>query len=255
MAARKNDTATIEVSGLDTSTIVVRIVGTTPMICNSMSAKAKQDLLLGSKKKNRAEKETTAKHDPLREYRESPYRTRGDEEAARIIFPAGGVKKALAQAALDIPGANKSQIGRLSWVEGRNVPIYGIPQIYTTVVRSADMARTPDMRTRAILPEWATEFAVTFVRPNLTEQAVANLLAAAGIIVGLGDYRPEKGKGNFGQFRLAGEGDAEWERIVRTGGREAQDQAFDNPVAFDVETEELLEWYRAEVERRGFKVA
>lgn len=251
---KKTKDATIDVMELQTTTLHVHIVGTTPLICNAMSQKVRQDLLLPPKKKSKSMREATLKHVPIDEYRRSPYRSAGDDNPTRIIFPGGGFKAAIAAAALDIPGANKTQIGRLSYVNERDIPIYGIPQMMMSVVRNSDMARTPDVRTRAILPEWAAELSITFVTPNLNEQAVANLLAAAGIIVGIGDWRPQKGKGNFGQFRLADADDAEFARIVKTGGTKAQDQGLESPTFFDVETEELFEWFEAEAARRGFEL-
>ncbi len=47
------------------------ILGTTPLICNRMSEKAKHDLLLGGRRKTAIEKATTLKHDPHAEYRAS----------------------------------------------------------------------------------------------------------------------------------------------------------------------------------------
>jgi hypothetical protein len=245
----------VSVLRVNTTTLELRIVGTTPLICNAMSAKVREDLLFPPKKKNQAEKQTTLKHDPMGEYRRSPYRAKGDDAPTRIVFPGGGFKAAIAQAAVDIPGAAKAQIGRLSFVEEHQIPIYGVPQMFMTVVRQAGMSKTPDVRTRAILPEWAASLSITFVRPNLTEQNIADLVASAGIIVGIGDWRPEKGKGNHGQFRLADTDDAEYERIVKSGGLVAQDAALENPTCFDIETEELWEWFQAEVQRRGFKVS
>ena len=130
-----------------------------------------------------------------------------------------------------------------------------MPQILLSVVRNSDQARTPDVRSRAILAEWASLFAVTFVTPNLNETAIANLGAAAGLIVGIGDWRPQKGKGNYGQFRLAGADDAAWKRLVDTAGREVQDAALEDPAPYDIDTAELLEWFGAEKNRRGFTAA
>ncbi len=41
-----------------------------------------------------------------------------------------------------------------------------------SVVRSADIGKTPDIRTRAILPAWAARITVTYVTPKLTANAV-----------------------------------------------------------------------------------
>jgi len=158
-------------------------------------------------------------------------------------------------AALDLPGAKKSQIGRLTYIAGEFVGIYGVPQIFSTVVRSADMNRTPDVRTRCIVPHWAAVASITFVKPIMREQAIANLIAAAGITVGIGDFRPEKGAGNYGQFTVVGADDERLTHLMKTGGRAAQIAAMEDPAAYDEQTEELLAWFDVEVRRRGFKVA
>jgi len=75
---------------------------------------------------------------------------------------------------------------------------------------------------------------------------VANLLAAAGITIGIGDWRPEKGAGNYGQFKLVDANDADFVRIVTHGGRAAQQAALDTPVAYNDETAELLTWFETE---------
>lgn len=84
--------------------------------------------------------------------------------------------------------------------------IYGVPRLYMAGVRSSDMKRTPDIRTRAILPEWACRVSVKYAMPALTHQAVANLLASGGMCSGIGDGRVEKGHLNFGLFRVASSG-------------------------------------------------
>jgi len=116
------------------------------------------------------------------------------------------------------------------------------------------MNKTPDVRTRAIVPEWACKLSVTYVKPILREQAVVNLLAAAGIMRGVGDWRPEKGAGNYGQFELVGKDDARFKAIVKAGGRAAQDAALADPECYDPESAELLTWFTDEAGRRGFKV-
>lgn len=256
MAPKKEKQApSIEVHRVEHEQIKFCIRGKSAFVHNSMSAKVKQDLLLPPRKKSRMEKETTLKHDPLAEYRRSPYRSSDDAAPTRIVFPAAGFKRAMATAALELPGVKKTQIGRLCWAEGFTVPIFGIPQLWMTTVRSADMNRTPDVRTRAIMPEWASIVTVSYVTPNLRAPAVVNLMSSAGIFIGVGDGRPEKGALSFGQFEVVREDDEAFQRIMKTGGRDAQDAALESPTAFDMETEELLEWWQAESARRGFEVA
>jgi hypothetical protein len=257
MATKKptNDSGEISIIEIQTGTITVAVVGTTPLILNRLAEKAKHELLLPAPRKTAADKASNLKHNPLEEFRASPVRLRDPSAPTLLALPSTAFKGALRTAALDLPGAKKSQIGRLTYIPGEYVPIYGIPQVYSTIVRSADMNRTPDVRTRCIVPRWAAVLSITFVRPLMREQAIANLLAAAGLTVGVGDFRPEKGAGTYGQFSVVGADDPQLQEIMQTGGRAAQEAALQDPEAYDDDTAELLAWFDVEVRRRGFKVA
>jgi hypothetical protein len=228
------------------------ILGTSPLICNRMSEKTSRELLLPKGKKNAAEKASTLKHEPMTEYRNSPYRSLLDGNPTRIQLLSSMFKGAMRTAALDLPGTKKAQIGRLTYVVGDRVNVFGTPQIFMSITRSADMNRTPDVRTRAILPRWACQISVNFVEPIINLQAVTNLLAAGGITSGIGDWRIEKGSGSYGSYRLCSIDDPEYQSILQEG-REAQDAALESPEAYDDETASLLAWYDIEVKRRGFK--
>lgn len=251
MAGKPSVEAEIAILPISQGEVTFVVVGTTPLIFNRMAEKAKRQLLLGGTRKTAADKAANLKHMPVEEYRASVYRNKGNECATRLTLPAPAFKGAMATSALDLPGAKKTEIGRLVWVVGTHVDLYGVPELLMSVVRSADMNRTPDIRTRAIVPAWACMVSVRFVQPKLTATAIGNLMAAAGVIAGVGDFRQEKGKGNFGQFRLAGLDDEEFQRITATGGREVQDEALHTYRCYDEETEELLSWYSAEVIRLG----
>jgi hypothetical protein len=135
------------------------------------------------------------------------------------------------------------------------IPVYGVPKVMCAITRSADINKTPDVRTRAILPEWACRIKIEFTKPIMREQSIANLLAAAGFQSGVGDWRQEKGSGNYGSFKLVSADDPEFVRIVKKQARAEQIAAMESPEAYDGETEELLAWFDVEVKRRGFKVA
>lgn len=246
-------TATIDIIEVTRGRIEFYLIGMSPLICNAMSAKARQELLMPSPKKNAAEKASRLKHVPLDEFRASMYTARDPESPTRIVMKATAFKAAMMGAALDIPGSSKRQIGRLAYVLGDEVSIYGIPQLHMSVTRSADMNRTPDVRTRAIIPRWACHFVVEFTVPILKDTAVVNLLSAAGFSQGIGDWRVEKGSGNYGQFLITKPDDPAYQAIVAEGGKAAQDAAIANPENYDSETDELLSWFDTEVKRRGFK--
>lgn len=242
-----------EVSILEISQGEVRfaVVGTSPFYFNRMSEKAKRTLLLGGRKKTEADKLANLKHHPIEEFRDSVYRWADDAHPTRLKIPSPSFKGVMSTAALVLPGTRKTEIGRLVWVVDQYVDFYGIPQLAMDIVRSADMARTPDVRTRAKIREWACVVTVRFVQPNLTVKGISNLMAAGGVVAGVGDYRQEKGKGNFGQFRLADLDDEEFLRIKAEGARDAQDAALEDYVAYDAESAELLEWFSAEIIRLG----
>lgn len=239
----------IEVEPLRVGSMQVWLKGQTPLICNRMAAKACREILFPKGRKSTAERQQSLKHDPMSEYRNSMSLRPGKTGATRIVFPSPAVKGAMATAALETKGTNKTQIGRLVWVKNYSVDVYGVPQVFMSVVRSADKNRTPDIRTRAILEEWCVEVVIQFVKPQLSEQAIMQLLANGGIIVGIGDFRQEKGKGSFGQFSVATK--AECQKIVKAGGMRQQDAAIKAPKCFDSDTEELLSWFTAEVRKRG----
>ena len=247
---KQKETQVVEVAIMERGSFSCNIVGTSPMLCNAMSAKVRMELLAPKGRKTTAEKQATIKHDPIAEFRRSAYRTKDENAPTYIYHPAAAWKKAIANTAVDIAGVARAQIERLCWIEGRDIPLFGIPQLHMGVVRNSDMNRTPDIRTRVCLPEWASQISVTFMKPNLTEKSLITLLANAGMINGMGDWRQQKG-GPFGHFKIVPEDDPTFRRIVETGGREAQLEALENPTAFDLESEELLEAYFAEMTARG----
>lgn len=250
-AKKTDEVDVIDIMEITSGEVSFGIIGTMPLIFNRMSEKAKRDLLMPPGRLTDAEKAARLKHDPVKEYRDSVYRNYGDASATRLCLPAPAFKGAMMTAALRLPGTTKTAIGQLTWVPGETVDVYGIPKLFMGVVRSADLKGTPDIRTRAIVQRWCCMVSVRFVQPNLTQRAIVNLMAGAGIISGVGDFRQEKGKGNYGQFRLVDLDDPEYLEIVKSAGRKVQDRALEHVECYNGESAELLEWHSAEVLRKG----
>lgn len=248
MAGKKAEDAEISVLKIEQGVVEFCILGTSPLIMHRMAQKARGELLLPKGRKDAATRAATLKHNPVEEYRDAAH-SFSDRDAGetRLFVPAPAFKGAIAAAALDMPGARKTEIGRLTWVEGYSVSVWGRPELLMSVVRQADINHTPDIRTRPILPEWACRLRVRFVKPRMTQTAVANLLAAAGVIIGVGDFRQEKGKGSFGQFELVSADNPDFVRITSEQGKAVQDDGMAHPVAHDQDTEELLSWFSGEV--------
>lgn len=249
MAKKAKTTELIEVQAIDVAEITMRFLGKSPTIMNRFSAKAWQELLFPSIKQNRAGLEQSLKHDPFAEFRGACYVNKDPKSKTLIHLPSGSFHGAMAAAALDLPGAAKAKIERLTKIVDITIELYGIPQIFCAMVRNSDMNHTPDVRTRPIFPEWAGELTVQYVKGIISERTVANLMGAAGLINGIGDWRGQKG-GPFGSFEIVGSDNKDWHRIVKTQGRTAQEKAFRNPAFYDENTEELLIWFEQEVANR-----
>ena len=116
------------------------------------------------------------------------------------------------------------------------------------------MNKTPDVRTRAFLPRWCAEVDIAFIQPTLSVHSIVSLLSNAGVIVGIGDFRQEKGRGSYGTFSVAGDDLGEfqdyWNEVTQEG-RDVQQYAMDNPEVADYETEELMKLLEEERARRA----
>lgn len=250
MPKAQQETAEIKVTPLKRAVTRLRIIGTTPLFQNRMANKVKEQLLVGSRKKTKAER-VEIKHNPLEEYRSSAEIMPAGPTALGLRVTA--VKAAMCTAALETAGLTKSSAQRLIFMPGDFAPLYGTPQLRMDVVRSADINKTPDVRTRAFLPIWGAEIEVQYIVPQLSIASVVSLLCNAGVLVGVGDFRQEKGKGAFGSFRVIGEGedDPEWTDLVENHGREAQMRALDEPEFADRDTADLMDYFFAETKRRA----
>jgi hypothetical protein len=238
---------TVEIHTLKQGRIKLRMIGQTPLYFNSMGAKAWRDLLVGSGKKTAAEKKEI-KHNPEQEFRDSVYKkAKGD---TFLCFPAAGVKGAMSTAALETAGITKTSVQRLIFLPESQIQIWGKPYLKMDIVRSADMNKTPDVRTRAYLPNWCAEIEIRFVTPTLSATSIVSLLTNAGTVVGIGDFRQEKGRGSYGTFSVAssenmGDQQAIWDDITQDD-RSVQELAMEHPECADEQTRELMQYIQEE---------
>jgi len=240
----------LQIPPLRREAVRLRIIGTTPLIQHRMAAKAAQTLLVGGRKKTAVEK-LNIKHNVFEEYRDCMERIPDGPTALGLRVVA--VKAAMCEAALETAGVTKTAAQKLLFMPGDLTPLYGTPSLRMDIVRSADMARTPDVRTRPCLPKWGAEIEIHYIRPQLSVTSVATLLCNAGILIGVGDFRQQKGRGGFGTFRVISpeQQDDEWDDLVKNHGRMKQLAAIEHPEPYNDETAELMEFYVEETERRA----
>jgi len=239
----------VEIStiNINTGRATFYILGQSPLVYAAMSQKVIQELIWPGGPKTKAERATTLKHNPIEEFRDSTYRRRDSEKGpTRFLLKASMFKAALADVALRVPGATKTEMKQLVWVEddhgGDYIDVYGVPQIGSFIVRNQGMNRTPDVHTKAVLPEWCCKINIRYTIPHLSADTVGSLLGYAGFLNGVGDFRPQRG-GNHGKWEPVGEDNKQFAALVKNGGMAAQDRAMKKPGAFDLETETLLKWF------------
>jgi hypothetical protein len=253
MAIKKAETQSeIKIPALQQGGATLRIIGTTPLLQNRMANKVKQVLLVGGRRKTAAERQDI-KHHPLQEFRDSAEILQSYPEGPTALgLRVTAIKGAMCSAALETAGVTKTSAQRLIFMPGDYVDLYGTPQLRMDVVRSADINKTPDVRSRAYLPQWGAEVDIRYIMPQLSQHSVGTLLANAGVLIGVGDGRQEKGKLSFGCFRVIGdEQDDEWDDLVKNHGRKQQLAALESPSYATPETKELIEFYESEIAKRS----
>jgi len=248
MPITKKPDGPISVIEVTQDEVTFRLISRSPLIMERVGPKAWRELLFPAGRKTAADKLSSLKHEPTQEFRQAAYRTATGPTL--LYMPATAFKDALRSAAVDLAGVTKAEIGRLTYISQDRIPIYGIPQLIMSVVRSSDMAKTPDIRTRPIIPVWATEITIQFVRPKLNNQAIGNLLAAAGMTIGVGGWRQEKGSGSYGLWRICTPQEDDLYDAIKEQGRGVQEAAMAEPVCYDDQSSEMLEWFAEEFERR-----
>jgi hypothetical protein len=245
----------IHVTEIELGYSIFYLHGTTPIVFNKMSGRGKRDLLLPPKKKTAADKAIQLKHDPIAEFRSSVhYMPPGSKTL--LGFPAGGIKRAMASIAVDMPGSSKAQIGRLVRVTADDkltnlVCVWGLPKLFMQIVRNSDIKHTPDVHTVAKIDEWLIRIQVWYPRVLLNPTSIFNLLHAAGMFIGLGDGRQEKGKLDNGSFEVfTQDGADKFKDILKIGYKE-QEKAMEKAEPYSAEELELLTWYNEQLKIRG----
>ena len=239
----------VQIQRIASKAYSITLVGMAGLYLHKMSQKAQRDLLLGGKKKTAAEKQKI-KHDPIQEFRNSMYFSKERSPDAAVFFPAMAIKRAIRTIAVELEGVKGTQIDRLVYMPDEHIKLTGTPILRMDVTRSSDIGRTPDVRTRAYLPTWGTQFTIHAAHPQFSEATIQALLANAGQFIGIGDNRQERGKGSFGTFMVT-EGFPE--NLSVDGNKERQVEAWEHPSVDELhgDTSALFALWGEEVRQRA----
>jgi hypothetical protein len=190
--------ATIEIHQIAAETLLVPLVGTTPLIVHRFSEKAKRQMLdnmQGRKSPKQAK-------DPQAEYEAAFYRL-GD---GGYGFPSLAFKAATVGGARFYSGVTMTALKQFMYLRGEVgddgralTRIEGDPIMREDVVTVG--RNGSDLRYRPQFSEWRATLEVTYVTSALTRGSVLSLIDAGGMGVGVGEWRPEK-DGDFGTYRV-----------------------------------------------------
>lgn len=196
----------IEIKKIGTTTMMVPIVGTAPLIVHNFSEKSKRQML----DKQQGKKEPKEHRDPRADYEAAFYRMATDDGTEKYGFPITAFKAATIGAARfygkDVSMTALRQFlffhGELTKADPQQlVQIVGKPEMREDVVRTSGMTRSADLRYRPQFVEWSATLKITYVTSSLSESSVLSLIDAGGLGIGVGEWRPEK-RGEFGTYEI-----------------------------------------------------
>jgi hypothetical protein len=193
------EAASLSIGALETGRLLVPIVGTTPLIMHKWSEKAKRQML----EAQQGVKRPKENRDPEEEYLSTIYRF-ADGSAG---FPVIAFKNATVGAARYFArGVKMTDLRQFLFVNGKEsddrrdmlAPIIGEHHSREDMVR---VGQGTDLRYRAEFSDWRTILDITYVKTTIDQASILSLIHAAGLGVGVGEWRPER-KGANGTFAL-----------------------------------------------------
>jgi len=203
MMAKKKEIA--EVKELDIRILELKIQGSSALIMNRWSEKAKRQML--DKQMGKTVKK--GRKDPQEQYESSIYRF----PDGGLGFPADAFKKTAIRGAKQL-GLTMTDMRTGFFVVGEYVQKEDrdLVRIDGDVSMREDMVRiaggVSDIRYRGQVSNWNTVLSIQYNAGVVSADYIVNMFNAAGFGVGVGEWRPEK-DGMFGRFEVVVNGQKE----------------------------------------------
>lgn len=183
----------------------VPVIGTTPLIVHNFSEKSKRQMLDAQQ----GRKNVKVARDPETEYQAAFYRIAREGQPDAYGVPAVAFKQATISAARFYKAVKMSELKQALFFRGiltkadpqQLVEIHGEPEMREDVVRLGGASRSADLRYRPEFREWRATLEIEYVSSLLSQESVLSLVDAAGLGVGVCEWRPEKG-GDFGRYQI-----------------------------------------------------
>ena len=204
-AAGAAEVEQIDVQRIQAKRIIVPIVGTAPLIMHKWSEKAKRQMLDAMQGKRKVKDV----RDPEADYQSSMYRIAPGNAESEYGFPVLGFKAAIVSAGRffgkDLPMTAIRQFVFMTGATSDDGATLLVPLLNSEPHMREDTVRlsqsSTDLRYRAEFAGWRAELDITYVESKISQGTVLALVDAAGMGVGVGEWRPEK-SGMNGTFTL-----------------------------------------------------
>lgn len=194
-------TKSVEVKEFSINEVQIPIVGISPLITHKFSEKAQK--MIADKQAGKAQNKKHDVRDPEADFEGAKHVSADGWEG----FPAAGFKAAMIRGAkiigMVMKDAGMSFFVKADCEETQLVRINGEARMRTDMVRVG--MGSADIRYRPEYPTWDATLTIEFNAGMISLDQIYQLVKAAGYSCGIGEMRPEKGKFNYGRFKLAEE--------------------------------------------------
>ena len=198
-AAAKGKTDVVLIARPDLRRIVVKVVGTSPVIVHAWDEKAKAQMR--DKQQGKAAQKKAPKN-PKELIEGCKYR----DVNGKDCLPALAFKSAIVSAARHVDGLPMTVLRGALFVGGQTSGPMGEDMLllkFKNITEREDMVRvgmgTSDMRYRPQYNGWSVELPITYNAGVISAEQIINLVITAGFSVGVFEWRPEK-NGQNGRF-------------------------------------------------------
>ena len=216
----------IEIPEIKKERMVVWLSGDTRLVTNKFSNKALYQMLCAQK----GIKLARENREPAKDFGRSLHHlAAGKNGQPRFGFPVTGIKEAMATAGSRFFKLDKVAVYGLVYLVGeQSIPdqvndpdfpehdvrfspidcaeVLAEPVMRTDMVRNSGIGRTADLRFRGSFEvtddfSWKVKLLIVYQPTRISPVTIVNLLEHAGQMVGIGEYRVEKG-GEWGRFHV-----------------------------------------------------
>lgn len=197
----KSKSVSVEVVEFSIRQVTIPITGISPLIIHAWSEKSKK--MIADKQAGKAKNKKHEIRDPEADYQAAKHIAKDGWEG----IPAAAIKAAMIRGAKMVGMVMKDTQAAFfvnaDCESTQLIRIHGESQMRTDMVRVGMGAA--DIRYRPEYLEWYLELNIDFNEGMISIDQLHQIVKAAGYGNGLGEMRPEKGKFNYGRFKLSNE--------------------------------------------------